>query len=362
MNKLDRRSLLGAATLLGAASIARGTQAAPQVAARLSLNENPFGPAPSVLAALRDGLAQVNRYGAEASADTLLGCIETLERIPRAQIVPGEILDALGLFLAAGPPAGGRFVLSSPGFTELADAGRPVGALRVDVPLDAALRNDLPALRRAVASGARAVYVVNPHNPSGTVNEPDAFDAFIRDVSAQSLVIVDEAYLEYDDIARSAVRFTREGRNVAVFRTLDKIYGLAGLPIGYVLAPTPLAEALRRGGLGDPHALGGLAIAAATAALSDQAWVARVRARTVAGRARLTAALDRLHLQHSQSVANFVFFRAPADAARKREGLAQHGIIVARPFPPLDDWIRVTVGTEDEVTRTIAALERVFPA
>ena len=362
MTDFDRRTVLRTSALLGAASIAPQAQGAAAPQARLSLNENPFGPSPAVRAALTENLGQINRYGDDRGVDALLERIASLERIPRAQIVLGEILDALGLFLAAQVPPGGRFVLSQPGYTAMVDAGRPVGAIGVGVPLDAQLRNDLPALRQAVDTGARAIYLVNPHNPSGTVNDPAAFDSFIRDVSAKTLVIVDEAYIEYDDIARSAVRFTREGRNVAVFRTLDKIYGLAGLPTGYVLAPLPLADSLRSGGLGDPHELGRLAIAAATAALADQAWVAKVRARTVAGRARLTASLDRLRLAHSESVANFVFFHAPADAAQKRKDLATHGIIAAHAFPPLDDWIRLAVGTEDEVTRTIAALERVFPA
>ena len=359
MTSLDRRTMLGAAALLAAAPAARAAEPGP---ARLSLNENPFGPSRAVRTALAQSLAQINRYGDDRGADILLDRIAQLERIPRAQIVLGEILDALGLFLAAQPPVGGRFVLSTPGYTAMVDAGRPIGAVAVGVPLDAQLRNDLPALRRAVAAGARAIYLVNPHNPSGTANDPAAYDAFIRDVSANTLVIVDEAYLEYDDIAQSAVRFIREGRNVAVFRTLDKIYGLAGLPTGYVLAPAALAASLRSGGLGDPHELGRLAIAAATAALGDQAWVAQVRSRTISGRARLTAALDRLNLEHSDSRANFVFFRAPAGAAQKRKDLARHGIIAAHAFPPLDEWIRITIGTEDEVTRTITALERVFPA
>ena len=351
--------MLGAAASLAASSVARGAGLTP---ARLSLNENPFGPSPAVRDALASSAARINRYGDDAGVAILLDRIAALERVPRDQIVLGEILGPLGLFLAAQPPAGGRFVLSVPGYTALVDAGRPVGATGIGVPLDAALRNDLPALDRAVTPGTRALYLVNPHNPSGTVNDPAAFDAFVRDVSRRTLVIVDEAYIEYDDIARSAVRFTREGRNVAVFRTLDKVYGLAGLPIGYVLAPRALAASLRSGGLGDPHELGRLAVAAANAALADQAWVSNVRSRTIAGRDRLTAALDRARLAHSDSRANFIFFRAGVDAAGRRIALARQGIEVARPFPPLDDWIRIAIGTEDEVTRTIAAIGRVFPA
>ena len=355
-----RRDLLQAGGLLTlAAATARASAAAPRVhpaPARLSLNENPFGPSPAVRRALQDEIGQANRYGDQAAADRLVAQIAALENVAPEQVVLGEILDALGLHLAARTPAGGRFVYSLPGFTELVDAARPLGAVGVGVPLDPALANDLPALSRAVSGDTRVVYLVNPHNPSGTVNDPAAFDAFIADVSRRTLVIVDEAYLEYDDIARSAVRFTRAGANVAVFRTLDKIHGMAGLPIGYTLAPRGLADTLHREGFGDPHVLGRLALAAASAALSDQAWVASVRTRTIAGRLRLTAALDSLGVQHSDSRANFVFFRSPIPAAGLRRQLERLGILVGRAFPPLDEWIRVSVGTEDEITRAIAAL------
>ena len=173
-----RRHLLRAGAALGAATwLGRAATAAP---ARLSLNENPFGPSPEVLAALRDALPQVGRYGDDAPVQTLLDRIARLENIPREQIVLGEILGPLGVFLAGRSPAGGRFVLSVPGYPAVADAARPEGGVTIGVPLNAKLENDLPTLSRAVVGDTRALYLVNPHNPSGTTNAPDAFDAFIR--------------------------------------------------------------------------------------------------------------------------------------------------------------------------------------
>ena len=358
MTNLSRRGLMAASLAGAAVGQAVAEPREPPVAApiRVSLNENPFGPSPGARRALAAQLGRVDRYGDEFQSEALLTRIAAQEGVAPEQIVVGEILEALGLFLAARPPAGGRFVYSLPGYTALIDAARPLGGSGVGVPLDADLANDLPALSRAMTANTRALYLVNPHNPSGTVNDRAAFDAFLRDAARQALVIVDEAYLEYDDMARSAVRHTRAGLNVAVFRTLDKIHGLAGLPIGYILAPLPLARALRAAGFGDPHGLGRLALAVADAALADTDWVAQVRRRTLAGRVRLTAALDALHLQHSQSHANFVFFRSPVPADRLRHALAQRGILVARAFPPLAEWVRISVGTEPEVGRTIAAL------
>ena len=359
MTTLSRRSMIEAGGLLGLAAMRAPAAAAGSgtpLRTQLSLNENPFGPAPGVRRVLEGTLEQVNRYGSEDAVGRLVAQIAALEGIDPRQIVMGEILEVLGLFLAAQAPTGGRFVYSVPGFTALVDAARPLGGVAVGVPLDATLGNDLPALDRAVGAGTKALYLINPHNPSGTASGRAAFDAFLSRVAQRALVVVDEAYLEYDDMASSAARLTREGHDVAVFRTLDKIYGLAGLPIGYLLAPRRLAAALQAAGFGAPHGLGRLQIAAAGAALADQDWVRQVRARTVAGRVRLTAALDRFGLEHTGSVANFVFFRSPGPAEKLRQDLLRRGIVVARSFPPLVQWIRISVGTEAEVTRTISAL------
>ena len=356
---LSRRRMIEAGGLLGLLAATRPTAAcgaAPP--ARLSLNENPYGPAPGVRRVLATASGEVNRYGDDTAADRLVAQIASLEGIDGRQIVMGEMLEILGLFLAAQAPTGGRFVYSVPGYTALVDAARPLGGIPVGVPLDAGLANDLDALDRAVQPGTKALYLINPHNPSGTASDRAAFDASLARVSQRTLVVVDEAYLEYDEMALTAARLTRAGHNVAVFRTLDKIYGLAGLPIGYLLAPRALAAALQAAGFGDAHELGRLQIAAAGAALADQGWVRQVRSHIVAGRARLTATLDQLGLQHTRSVADFVFFRSPVPADRLRHDLLQHGVAVARPFPPLDQWVRISVGTEAEVTHTISALRQ----
>ncbi len=355
---LPRRSLLGGGALFGLAATLSRAAAAPS--ARLSLNENPYGPAPSVRAVLENQLGDLSRYGDSSAADALVAEISRLESVPTDQIVLGEILTVLGLFLAAQAPAGGRFVYSVPGYTALVDAARPLGGEVIGVPLDPrSLGNDLPALERA-AAGAKVLYLINPHNPTGTVSDPAAFEAFLRRVSRRTLVVVDEAYLEYATGAATVAPLVAEGLNVAVFRTLDKIYGLAALPVGYLLAPKQLATSLRAAGFGDAHELGRLEIAAARAALADQGRVAEIRRRIAAGRATLTTALDRLRLEHTRSQADFIFFRSPLPADAAREALARHGIIVARAFPPLDPWIRISVGTEDEVRNTVAALEAVF--
>jgi histidinol-phosphate aminotransferase len=357
--ELNRRHWIGASmTLLatGASPISRLDAAAPAERARLSLNENAFGPSPKVAAAIAGELPRLSRYLDEAEADRLIDQIAAIERVDRRQIVLGEILEPLGAHLASQAGAAREIVYSVPGYTALVDAAAPFGGRGIAVPLNAALENDLPAIEAAVTGATLAVYLVNPHNPSGTVSDGPRFDRAVLAMARRTLVIVDEAYLEYDAFeALSAVRHVRAGANVAVFRTLGKIYGLAGASIGYVVAPPALADSLRKAGIGDPFSMNRLAVAAAGAALADRAHVAMVRTLTLDGRARLTALLDRLELRHSDSRGNFIFFESALPAAEVRRRFAERGVLIARDFPPLLNWVRITVGTwaENELVERI---------
>ncbi len=267
-----------------------------------------------------------------------------------------RVLEPLGLYLARQRPGGGEIVYSAPGYTALIDSAAPLGGRGIPVPLDARLENDLPALARAITDKTLAVSLVNPHNPSGTTNETPSLHRFIEESARRTLVVVDEAYLEYDAFdQKSAIAHVRAGRNVLVFRTLAKIYGLAGLAIGYAVAPAELARGLRNAGIGAPHSLTRPALAAAAVALADQTHVQTVRCATLAQRETLNALIDRRGWRRTDSRANFVFFQPPRPEAL-RDALKQAGIDIARPFPPLDDWLRITIGRPAENARVLALL------
>lgn len=261
------------------------TDALPPPSIRLALNETPLGPSPAAIDAIKADLAGLARYTGR-ELDDLTAAIAARENIAPEQIVLGENLNVLGLYLSARGGRGGTFVYSEPGYTALVDAVTPAGGRVVGVPLNAALENDLPAIAAAVDGTTRAVYLVNPHNPSGTVSDTAAFIAAVRDLSARTLVIVDEAYLEFmpNFAARSVAPLVREGGNVAVFRTFSKIFGLASLAIGYTLAPKPLAAALKQMGIGAFFGLSRLSLVAATASLGDHDYVASVRTKVAAER------------------------------------------------------------------------------
>ena len=373
----SRRRLFGAAAgltaaglvapLLPAAASAAGVGAGSAMPAttalqggplRLDLNESRHGPSPSVAPAIAAALPHIGQY---VSADQLLAfqtLVAQIEGVAPEQVIVGEVLEALGQLLAQ-ESGGGDFIVSVPGYTALADAATAFGGRRVDVPLDADLANDLPAIEAAISERTRAVFLVNPHNPTGTVSDPAVFQAFVRRACRQALVIVDEAYVEYlpDPAAHTTVPLLREGLPVMVFRTLGKIHALAGLQVGYALAPIDVARRLRAQGLGGAHAQNQLSLAAATASLKDSAHIQRVSADVARERALWLADLQRWQLPHAAAVANFVFFDAGRPHADVAAALLAEGIKVARAFAPYDNWVRISIGTaaENRIARNAVA-------
>lgn len=316
----------------------------------LNLNENAFGPSPSVEPVLRRDFDRLSRYADAAAAQAFAEQIAAYERVDVQQVVLGEILGALGLYLGSEGGPGGEFIYSTPGYLALIDAAAHVGGAGIPVPLNAQYENDLPGLAAKVHSRTRGLYLINPHNPTGTVSENTEFKRFLREVSQRAPVIVDEAYLEYtgDFESRSAVSLVRDGANVLVFRTFDKIHGLAGLPIGYTLAPRALAEALRKQGVGDAESLGRLNISAASAALADTAHVRRIRELTAAEQTKWALVLRQLALPHTSSHANFIFFDAGVPQSELAAAMRRQGVEIGRTFPPYTNWARITIGRPDE--------------
>lgn len=319
---------------------------------QLSLNENPYGPSAAVAPAIRKEVANIARYtGTEG--DNLIAAIALHEGVDKDQIVTGELLELLGVYLGLKGGQGGEFIYSVPGYPALVDAAARVGGVVVSVPLNGNKENDLSAIEAKVSSKTQAIFLVNPHNPSGTVTENEAFHVFLHRVSQKALVIVDEAYLEFADnfADRTAVNNIKTGDNVIVFRTFAKAYGLAGLSLGYAVAPKPLADYLKKQGLGGLHDLNRLSIAAASASLADKNYIKTIHDKVQAERIKWIALLDKLNLQHTTSQANFVYFdiKKPYDEVAAK--FKSKGIIIGRSFAPYTTWIRVTIGLPSENTR-----------
>jgi histidinol-phosphate aminotransferase len=366
---LTRRTLLTSSGLaIGASLLAHEATALPSSASDrssllyLNLNESAFGPSPHAVEAIRSEMVRLNRYADVAAATSLTEQIAAKEKVAAEQIVLGEVLGTLGSYFAAQGGPGGEFLYSSPGYLALIDAASHLGGIGVPVPLDSEHRNDLDALASRVDPKTRAIYLVNPHNPAGTVNEDDAFKSFLREVSRRTPIIVDEAYLEYtpDFASRSAVSSIREGSNVIVFRTFDKIHGLAGLPMGYAIVPKGMGDTLREQGAGDLEALGRLNLAAARASLGDTDHLQQVSSTVAAERARWTAVLKDLKLPHTDARASFVFFNAGRPQAEVASALRDRSVVVGRLFAPYATWVRITIGLPEQNQVAQAKLREVL--
>jgi histidinol-phosphate aminotransferase len=217
--------------------------------------------------------------------------------------------------------------------------------------------HDLDAMRAAIRPDTRIVWVANPNNPTGTFLPYPQLKAFLQAVPKDVVVVLDEAYNEYLPLADRAdtVAWLAEFPNLVITRTFSKIYGLAGLRIGYALAAAEIADLMNR--VRQPFNCNNLALAAAVAALDDHEFVAKSFELNRNGIAQILAGLKRHGLTHIPAHGNFVTFKV-ADAAGVNQRLLKQGVIV-RPIGGygMPDWLRVTVGTESENARFLDALE-----
>jgi histidinol-phosphate aminotransferase len=316
---------------------------------RLSLNENPLGPSPLALQALKAELSNLSSYPIDAIAE-LKATIAQQENVAQHQIVLGEVLNVFGLYLSAHGGPGGNFIYSEPGYTALVSAVAPAGGNVIGIPLDGRLENDFSAISAKVNERTRAVYLVNPHNPTGIVAEKSTFIDRVRQLATRTLVVVDEAYLDFlpDFEERTAARLVRDGSRVVVFRTFSKLYGLAGLAFGYALAPPDLAAAMSELGVGAFFDVNHLSIVAANASLKDKRYVARVRARVKTERDAWHTLFRKHDVRFTDSQGNFVFFDARLPHQQVASALAGRGFDIGRRHPPLDTWVRISIGTPEE--------------
>jgi histidinol-phosphate aminotransferase len=328
---------------------------------KLASNENPLGPSPLAVEALRAASTEVARYP-EDDAWTLRQALAARLDVPPEWVAVGAGSSALLKLLAEAYLAPGDGVVYAwPSFILYPVVARLQEAREVAVPLDPEGRHDLDRMAQA-AQQARLVVVCNPNNPTGTYVTRRDLERFLDQVPPEALVVLDEAYAEF---ARDAagedypdgVAWVREGRRVAVLRSFSKVYGLAGLRVGYLVAAPEVVEAVSR--VREPFQVSSPAQAAALAALQDQAHVERTLGVVAQGRRTLSQLAARWGLRAYPSVANFVWMDVGRPAEAVAQALLPLGVIV-RPGPPGATWIRVSVGTPEEVAKFAEALEAVL--
>ena len=322
---------------------------------KLASNENPLGMSPKARAALEQALNSLERYPDDFE---LKHALAQHTGLGMERIVLGngsnDVLDILArVFLAPGRSA----VFSQHAFAVYPLATLSAGGEPIAVPAKD-FGHDLEAMCAAIRPDTRVVWLANPNNPTGTFLPYPQLKAFLQCVPQDVVVVLDEAYNEYIPPAErvDTAAWLADFPNLVLTRTFSKIYGLAGLRIGYALASADISDLMNR--VRQPFNCNNLALAAAVAALDDHAFVAQSYALNRAGMEQIVATLKRFGLSHIPSHGNFVTFKA-GDAATVNRKLLEQGVIV-RPIGGygMPEWLRVTIGREGENTRFAEALER----
>lgn len=328
---------------------------------KLASNENPLGPSPKALAAMQRVIAQLNLYP-DGNAFYLKQALAQKLGVETSNLILGngsnEIIEFVG-HVYMGPDV--DVVVSQYCFAVYPLVTKLFGANLITVPAKD-YGHDLSAMLKAITPNTRVVFVANPNNPTGTLASKDELRRFVDAVPANVLLALDEAYIEFLDAPTDFLAEIRAGKrqNVVIMRTFSKIFGLAGLRLGYAIAHPDLISAFEK--IRQPFNINAIAQAGALAALTDDEHTRRTRENNSAGLRYLENACRDLKLEIIPSAANFLLVKV-GQGQRVFEALQREGVIT-RPLGgyQLPEWIRITVGTPAENERCITALKKVLAA
>lgn len=333
---------------------------------KLASNENPLGPPPAALAAVREVMAELACYPDGNGFALKHALAESLQVEPSMITLGNGSNEILVLLAEAFLQPGLEAVYSQYAFAIYELATRATGATACVAPaLSAAhqtapLGHDLVAMAAMISARTRLVFIANPNNPTGTSLDLMSLRGFLEELPAHVVVVVDEAYFEYAEDAEQAsvLAWLDDFPNLVISRTFSKGYGLAGLRIGYAVSSPQIADVLNR--IRQPFNVGHAAQAAAVGALSDGEHLQRSRRMNREGLLQLSATLDELGLWYGAKAANFLLVDMRRPAAEAYTQLLRHGIIV-RPVANygLPNHLRISIGTPPQLERLALALRQV---
>lgn len=329
-------------------------------AVKLASNENPLGPSPKALEAIRQTAFKLHRYPNGGSYDLCQRLANRLN-ITCENIVLGNGSDDLIAMLARVMlQPGDEAIIPQPAFLYYEIAIQSSGAVPVGVPLKD-LQTDLNGMLNRIGPKTRLIFVNNPHNPTGSLISKEALDGFVAALPMNIVLVIDEAYIEFVRAANcpNSLDYLHSDKTVVGLRTFSKVYGLAGLRIGYGLMPSYLSQLLHR--VRQPFNVNTLAQAAAIAALDDRDFLEHTLQLVSEEMAFIYQALDGIGLKYHKSQANFILIQVNKNADVVFEDLLKKGVIVrsmtSYGYP---DCIRVNVGLHQENVRLLKALEEVI--
>lgn len=326
---------------------------------RLSANENPFGPSAKVRKAMTEAFDGGCRYPS-VYIDELVNLIAKKEGVTADYIVMGggstEGLKVTGLTYANN---GGEIIAARPTFLAMLNYARQWGGSVNWVDLDDSLTHDVDEMEKRISSKTKLIFLCNPNNPTSTLLEKNKLVDFVSSAARKTMVFSDEAY--YDFIEErdypSMVSLVKKRENVIVSRTFSKVYGLAGLRIGYLIAKPEIARKLRQNIVANTNVL---AIQAAITAMGDDEFYQFSLKKVQEGKALMYQTMDNMGLEYIQSSTNFIFFKTGRNISQFSRQMRNENVRVGRPFPPYNDWCRISTGTIEEVQMFNTALKKVL--
>jgi histidinol-phosphate aminotransferase len=328
----------------------------------LNYNENPYGPTPKARAALANAAEIANRYPDAAAARLQFALAKKHSVAPENILLGCGSTELLKCSADAFLPPQSNIVVSLPTFEAVLDYAKITGAAAIATKPTADYAHDLKAMAAACTSKTGIAYVCNPNNPTGTIVTRDALASFISAVPPTTLVLIDEAYFEFAASSEFATstEFIAAHPNVVITRTFSKIYGLAGLRMGYAIGNKSTLELLSRYRVQD--SLNAVGIGAALASLDDPEGLAATREKLVATRNWLCDQLKKENRPFIASHGNFVMIDVGTDTKPVIDAFAARNILVGRRFPSMPTYLRITIGTQLEVEAFVAALRQIVPS
>jgi histidinol-phosphate aminotransferase len=329
-------------------------------AIKLASNENPLGPSPKALAAAAQALSQGHRYPDNYK---LRAALAKHHQVALDEITLGngsnELIDIIARTF--GEP-GAHAVYGDPSFVCYRSSTTGTNMDASEVALRDDVHYDVDALIAAVRPDTRIFFLANPNNPTGAYVGRAGLERILRELPRETIVVLDEAYVEFADAADyvSALELRALHERLIVLRTFSKAYGLAAFRIGYAIASPTLVGYMER--VRAPFNVSSIALAAAEAALGDQAYLVHYVAHNRRERARVTQGLTALGVSVAPSQANFVLARFPGRGKQIADALLRRGVITRPTPPPIADAIRITIGSVAENDRLLATLREVLEA
>lgn len=328
---------------------------------RLSSNENPYGPSKRVQERIKNSFVHGCRYP-YAYSDELAEQLAKKHGVsPESIIVTGGSTEGLKITGLTFSSKGGEIISGQPTFLAMMNYAKQWGATINWVPVGEDKGYDLDEIEKRITSKTKLIFLCNPNNPTGTLVPAKRLIDFCDVASKKTIVFSDEAYYDFIETPNypSLVDAVKRGDNVIVSKTFSKVYGMAGLRVGYLIAKPDLAAQIRKNIVAMSNVL---AIEAAKEALQDDSFYQFSLNKNREAKARIYKLLDHLNLDYVTSHTNFIFFHSKKDIRELGPAMLKKGVRIGRPFPPFYDWCRVSSGTLEEVDIFIKGMLEVYGA